>query len=579
MNNGAVFFSWFTGDWIEFRDPVRVLDVRNLKDVRSALEQVDMAAAAGYYAAGFISYEAAPALDTALITRRPSGFPLIWFGIYDRFQPLNLSSCRRKNYSVGEWRPTINNGRYRRDFDRIREYIADGNTYQVNYTYRLHTAFSGDPMTFFLDLVEKQQTPWNAFLEPGDIAICSVSPELFFLLEGRLLTAKPMKGTAARGRFLSEDRNQADWLFRSEKNRAENTMIVDMVRNDLGRIADYDSVKIGSLYDIETYPTAFQMTSTVTAETDASFSRIICALFPGASVTGTPKASTMQIIRKLESTPRKLYTGAIGFVAPGRKAQFNIAIRTVLIDHRKHKAEYGTGGGIVADSEAVSEFTESLTKARVLTAPGTRFGLLETLLWTPERGYLLLDRHLKRLHESSLYFDFAFDEDRIRARLESLPDPRSDRALRIRLILNRDGSVTTEKENWVENLTGRPVKVAVSDQGVDSANPMLFHKTTDRRIYENALKRHATRDDVILVNERGEVTETTICNIVIETEDGMFTPALKCGLLPGTFRGWLLDQKKIVEKVILRADLFTCKKIYLINSVRQWQPAELADKD
>jgi para-aminobenzoate synthetase/4-amino-4-deoxychorismate lyase len=352
-------------------------------------------------------------------------------------------------------------------------------------------------------------------------------------------------------------------------------MIVDMVRNDLGRIAAFETVATDSLYHIEKYPNAFQMTSTVTAETGASIGQILTALFPGASITGAPKIETMKIIRKLETTPRNIYTGTIGFAGPGRKAQFNIAIRTVLIDHKNTVAEYGTGGGIVADSEKESEFLESRTKARVLFVQNPSFDLLETMLWTPAEGFFLLDYHLKRLQNSAAYFDFTCNTDHILAQLEATVPAGTGQPQKVRLLLNRNGSVRIESETLAPPGGKSVIRLCISECRIDAADPMLYHKTTDRRIYDSALKEKSDCDDVILINQYSEITETSICNLIIESDAGKFTPALQCGLLPGTFRAWLLDRKHVKEKVITLEDLFNCRKIFLINSVRKWQEAEL----
>ena len=414
MANQALIQVGGRGDWLSFRDPVRVIEAHRIEDVPAALRAVEeLVEKRGLHAAGFVSYEAAPAFDAALRTRPAASFPLLWFGIYTRPSTTRLPSSVSGESSYS-WVPSISEETYRQGVGRIKEYIARGDTYQVNYTFRLAAAFSGAAESIFLKINRAQMAEYGAFIDTGRYAICSASPELFFLLDGHHLSSRPMKGTAARGRTLQEDLKQAARLQNSEKNRAENLMIVDMIRNDLGRVARTGSVRVPRLFEIERYPTVFQMTSTVTASSPAPFADIMAALFPCASVTGAPKPRTMEIIAELEQTPRRVYTGCIGFLSPGRQAQFNVAIRTILIDRERKRAEYGVGGGILWDSTVDDEYEECRIKARVLTSGYPEFSLLETILWTPDRGYYLLERHLARLRDSAAYFGFSVDLGRIR---------------------------------------------------------------------------------------------------------------------------------------------------------------------
>ena len=566
----------FAGEWVSFRDAEMVLAATALSEVLPVIEQLEAMLQRGFYAAGFVSYEAAPAFDPALHAPHISDFPLCWFGIYSRPQPLDLSQLQRRSYRVGSWQASIDAQRYREDIDRIKCYIAAGDSYQVNYTYRMFAPFAGDALSFFLDLNRNQPTEFAAFADIGDIAVCSVSPELFFRLDGALLTSRPMKGTASRGRYPAEDRARAEWLRNSQKNRAENTMIVDMIRNDFGRIAATGSVTVPSAYDIERYPTAWQMTSTVTARSSASPAQILAALFPCASITGAPKARTMAIIGELETTPRKLYTGAIGFFDPQRRAQFNVAIRTVLIDRRSSRAEYGVGGGIVWDSAADEEFAETRTKAKVLTAKGVAFDLLETLLWAPPEGYFLRDEHLQRMKDSAEYFGYPFPDAALAAALNAIAAQFPGESRRVRLCLDRTGKVSCQSAAFRSPPPDSRVRLALAATPVDSANPLLYHKTTKRDIYETARQSAPEADDVILYNERGELTETTIYNLVLKIGGRLLTPPLESGLLPGTFRAWLLGQRIIAEQTLTIADLERCEAVYVINALRKWQRAIVA---
>lgn len=562
--------------WLRFESPREIIQAHALAEILPALERVEnFVNQHNGYAAGFISYEAAPAFDSALPTHTPQDFPLLWFGLYDT--PAIVQSPDNAHKALDyNWSPNISRETYNAAIARVREHIARGDTYQVNYTMRLRAEFHDDAWDLFLRLVRAQPNSYAAFIDTGRYAICSASPELFLKRDGNALTMKPMKGTAPRGRFLREDRERANWLHHSEKNRAENVMIVDMARNDLGRIADVGSVHVARLFETERYPTVWQMTSTVNATSDASFVEILRATFPCASITGAPKARTMQIISELETEPRRVYTGAIGFLAPQRRAQFNVAIRTALVDREQQIAEYGVGGGIVWDSEASDEYAETRHKARVLTEAPQEFSLIESLRWMPDEGYWLLEYHVRRLRDSADYFDFAFDETRVLMELE-----RSVRTLprvghKVRLVLARDGALNVSAAP-LETMR-EPVQLALAQTPVNSSDRFLFHKTTRRAMYDAALVQRGDADDVLLWNERGEITETCAANIVVQFGDEFFTPPLECGLLGGTLRAHVLEQGKIRERVTLWNELIDARALFRINSVRGWQAAMLSSQ-
>ena len=349
------------------------------------------------------------------------------------------------------WQADIERESYNTAIEKIKDYIAQGKTYQVNYTMRLNSEFNGGEWDFFLHLAQTQNK-YAAYIDTGRYVICSASPELFFKLDGNKIYSRPMKGTAKRGRTTLEDKEQAEWLHNSIKNRAENVMIVDMIRNDLGRIAEIGSVQVPELFTIEKYPTLFQMTSTVQAKTNASLDEIFSALFPCASITGAPKVSTMNIIAELETTPRKIYTGSIGYISPNRKAQFNVAIRTALIDRENKTAEYGIGGGIVWDSTSADEYSEALLKARVLTERPQEFSLIETLLWTPEDGYFLREKHTARMQDSAEYFGFPFSREEFEHQLDQLAK-HFNSPQRVRILLNKHGEFKAESKDF--QVTGK----------------------------------------------------------------------------------------------------------------------------
>ena len=568
VDHQVVLHSASQQQWLRFTQPVKIIAANSIEEVLPKLQEVNQLVQEQHlWAAGFLSYEAAAAFDSILRTYQIADFPLLWFGLYE--QPKVIELAEPTTRFELDWRSTITKEQYDSAIAKIKHYISCGDTYQVNYTTRLEADFTGDPWQYFLSLVAAQQANYGAYLELPDFTICSASPELFFTLDSSEIVSRPMKGTAARGYTLKSDRALAQWLQSSAKNQAENVMIVDMIRNDLARIAKLGTVEVSSLFDVERYPTLWQMTSTVKAQTEAALPEIMQALFPCASITGAPKASTMQIIQELEPTPRKIYTGTIGYITPQSQAQFNVAIRTVLLDRVNQKAEYGVGGGIVWDSASASEYEECQIKARVLLSKTQPFDLLETLLWKPDRGYFLLDYHLQRLQDSANYFGYLLDLALVQKQLTLVANKLHDCTHKVRLLVNQQGQITIEPTPF--ELTPQVVKLAIADKPIDINNPFFYHKTTNRQLYEGIKQAHPDCDDVILWNERQEITETCIYNLVVQKDGKLLTPPVECGLLAGTMRAYLLEQEKIEEAVIKLADLSQCEAIYLVNSVRQWQ--------
>ncbi|MDP1545209.1 MAG: aminodeoxychorismate synthase component I, partial [Anaerolineales bacterium] len=472
---------------------------------------------------------------------------------------------------------------YNNAIQTIKERIAQGKTYQVNYTMRLSTDFFTDSRAatdeqswqLFAHLA-RGQNKYAAYLDIGDWAICSASHELFFDLDGDVITGRPMKGTVKRGRTTNEDRMISNWLHESIKNRAENVMIVDMIRNDIGRIAEIGSVHVPDLFTIEKYPTLFQMTSTVKARTKASVSEIFDALFPCASITGAPKVSTMNIIAELETSPRRIYTGSIGFIAPDRRARFNVAIRTALVDKRNGRAEYGVGGGILWDSTSADEYSEALLKARVLTDPPQKeFSLFETLFWTPEEGYFLLERHMARMADSAEYFGYATEStgENIKQVLSKLISGAVS-PKRVKLLMNSQGEFSGEVKDFQPD--HKLFQVCLAQEPVNSNDRFLFHKTTNRNVYEQAAVEGC--DDVLLFNENRELTEFTIGNLVVKMGGELFTPPIECGLLAGTFRAGLVASGEVKERVIPVSGLRKCEAVFLVNSLRKWVQVEIREQ-
>lgn len=560
------------GVWLHFTRPRRVLVARAPAQALALLDVVEGAARDGLWAAGFVSYEAAPAFDAALVTRpAEDDFPAGWFALYDAPERIEtIDEAMASDAPAFDGTPTLSAGAYRERLERVKELIAAGDTYQVNFTYRLRADFPADPFAFFARLARAQRAPYAGYVDTGDWTVCSASPELFFALDGDRIETRPMKGTAARGMTLEDDRDQARRLRESEKERAENVMIVDMARNDLGRVAASGSVRVDRLFDIEKYPTVWQMVSTVSATTGAGLADLFRALFPAASVTGAPKARTMEIIADLESAPRRLYTGALGFHAPGRRAQFNVAIRTLLIDNRTRRAEYGVGGGIVWDSEVDREARECGAKALVLRRAAPQFRLLETLRWTPVEGYYLLDRHLRRIADSAEYFDYPCDPEVLRDALDALAARLSREPRKVRLLLAEDGAVATEDHPLPANPDAPPLPplLPLAREPVDPADPFLYHKTTHRAPYDAALEGRPGFTDALLHNPAGEVTESTIANVAVEIDGMLYTPPVRCGLLGGTLRAELLAQGRLRERPISVEEALRSPRVLLMNAVR-----------
>lgn len=568
--NSVILHDAQSQQWLRFREPVQIHCTSDIASVLAVLETVEREVQTHHlYAAGFVAYEASPAFDPALVTNSAGAFPLVWFGLYQQPEIVTLPAIAHPTPPEFTWQRSVSETDYRTALDQVKQYIHQGETYQVNYSFRLRSPLAISPWDFFLQMIRAQGDGYGAFVETEEWAIASASPELFFQRTGRELISKPMKGTAPRGLWWEDDQAQAKALRQSEKNQAENLMIVDMVRNDMGQIADIGSVTVPHLFEVEQYPTLWQMTSTVRCTTDATLTEIFRALFPAASITGAPKARTMQIIADLETAPRHIYTGTIGYIRPNGDAQFNVAIRTVLSDRPPHpqtpQAEYGVGGGVVWDSEKTSEFQECFTKTRILTHCPPDFDLLESLLWTPQDGYFLLEQHLQRLVNSAHYFGRQVDLAQLRQDFAALAKTLTSRPHKVRVQVQQSGEIQLQAQSLEPFST--PYRLSLARDPVDSSNPFLYHKTTYRRVYEEAIA-HAPTPDVLLWNDRHELTESCIANLVVEWDGELVTPPLASGLLPGVYRAYLLEQGKISERVIRVEDLAQCSRLFLINSVR-----------
>jgi para-aminobenzoate synthetase/4-amino-4-deoxychorismate lyase len=594
-----------------FTAPLQVVEANEPKEIPKLFAEIESAVAAGRFAAGFFAYECGSCFEPTAAMRprragQPLAQPLAWFGIYQRpwlfdhrsgafvgGDPPDLvrfQSGNRDEASAGELQLEASFGltepQYAERIAAIHEWIRSGDIYQLNFTAPMQVRAPGSSAALYARLRVRQPVEYGAFLHwRQQRRILSFSPELFFRVENeggtRRITTRPMKGTAPRGRTSSEDHERSEWLRNNEKNRSENLMIVDLLRNDLGRLACFGSVRVQNLFAIERYRTLWQMTSTVIGELrpDVGFQQIFRALFPCGSVTGAPKVRAMQLVAKIEEQSRGVYTGAIGFFSPQRTV-FNVAIRTLELDGEQGKM--GVGSGIVIDSDAAEEFRECLLKAEFLTRPADRFpeqfSLVETLLW--QSGYPLIELHLDRLVDSARYFGFSCDRPAVKAALLvhanefAGPEPR-----KVRLLLFSDGNPSITSKILAKNAANaEPARVHIAREQSDPADPMFFHKTTHRPLYAKAFNAAtlAGYDDVLFLNRRGEVTEGAISNIFVEKDGRWSTPPVECGLLAGVFRRHLLEtQSGIEERVVHLDDLRQADAIYLANAVRGLRRAEI----
>jgi para-aminobenzoate synthetase / 4-amino-4-deoxychorismate lyase len=573
-----------------FAAPEEVVTVNDPAEVESALQKVSDGLARGLHAAGYFAYELGYCLEPKLRhllpeTRRT---PLFWIGLFKAPRSFNDGETRAwLDDNGGGERAKISNLRlswsreeYAAAFAAVKDFITAGDVYQINLTQKFHFDFEGDPTALYAGLRRKQRVAYGGLITTPDLHVLSLSPELFFRRDGQHMSARPMKGTAPRGRTPREDARLKTWLAMDEKQRAENLMIVDLLRNDLGRVSRIGSVEVTDLFTVETYRSVHQMTSGITAElrSDMGLRDMLRALFPCGSVTGAPKVRAMEIIRELEGEDRGIYTGAIGHIAPTGDAQFNVAIRTVVLDETG--GEMGIGGGIVADSKEESEYEECLLKAHFLTKIDAPFELIETLRYEKGEGFHLLERHLARLQASAHHFGYPFSREAVIAALEAQAAAIAAPVALVRLLLAEDGAITVTSTEITLPTKDTVWRFVISDQRVDEKDPLFYHKTTRRQFYDKEMERQKALtgcDEVVFLNQRGELTEGTRTTLFLEQDGRLFTPALACGLLPGTLREELLDLPRAAasEAVLTPADLARADRLYLGNSVRGLIRAEL----
>ncbi|MDB4871160.1 MAG: para-aminobenzoate synthase, subunit [Gemmatimonadales bacterium] len=564
------------GGWsASFRDPIEQRAVYALDEVIALLQRAEAATKQGCWVALALSYEAAPAFDSALKAKTTSDFPLAWIAVFGKRVPAALDSGSNQDSFVSGWEPGMDTPRYQQSIHAIRDYIESGDTYQVNFTFPLLGHITGDSFSCYRAIARSQGAAYSAYLDIGSHRILSFSPELFVERRGNRLTTRPMKGTLARGRWLEEDIQRARQLHESPKDRAENVMIVDLLRSDLGKIAEIGSVEVPELFAVENLSRVLQMTSTVTAlqRPDVTIVDILRALFPCGSVTGAPKARSMAIIDELEPHRRGIYTGAIGLLSPDGDATFSVAIRTAVVDANSGAATFGVGGAITWDSTIDGEYEECCLKAKFLTHPWSEFALLETMELN-DGQYTLLDRHLHRARNSARYFGFHWIESGVSRALDDTVRSHPSGRLRVRLIVERTGQASVEVHPLGRNRQ-IPLAVKFATSPIDERDSLLFHKTTARSRYDAQLERCRPCDDVIFWNARGEVTESAIANVVVFTEGRYWTPPREAGLLAGTLREELIAKGELFERTITKRELTELGSFALINSVRGWMRAEL----
>jgi para-aminobenzoate synthetase/4-amino-4-deoxychorismate lyase len=586
-----------------FTDPLDWLVCTAEDPVELFLQECERWRKKGKYLAGWIAYEFGYLLEPTLhhfcephFRSSPANKPLAMLGVFD--QPIifdhstslflnnkpwpTTSKKDKTSYEISNMQTSIGHKEYLSAINRIKEYIAAGHTYQVNYTMKLKFDFSGSVADLYHTLRRNQSVSYGAWIRHDKQDIMSLSPELFYRADKENITVRPMKGTLVRGRTTKEDTDNRSLLQNDPKNRSENIMIVDLLRNDLGRLLyeiDGGSIKPRSLFDIETYETLLQMTSTIEgklkSDKQPGFQEVIKAIFPCGSITGAPKIRTMEIIHELEKEERGVYCGAIGYSGPDQTV-FNVPIRTVVL--KNGQGEMGIGAGIIHDSDPEGEWQESLLKGNFLTRPTAEFQLIETMLWQPESGYWLLEEHLQRLTDSASYFQFSFDVNEISQTLKANAATFTT-VQRVRLLLYRDGGVEITTTKLPDARISDPLKpvistplpvVSFSRQQTNPDSRYLFHKTTMRQTYDDARKLATKQQlfEILFTNNKDEVTEGSISNVYIEKDGRIFTPPLQCGLLNGTFRRFLLDHGTVQERVLSRQDIDTADSVYVGNSIR-----------
>ena len=558
--------------------PAEIISVYDKSDLGKSLKLVEKYLSKGLTGYSLIEYEAGYLLEKRLekylnINHRK----LMQFILFDKknvkkvvSSEIDFGDFDEDSYLVSGFKLNTSRKKFFKDINQIKQYIAAGDTYQVNYTVKGKFNFSGSYSSFFKNLLFNQSARYSTFINNETGYIISLSPELFFRRKNKKIISKPMKGTLSRGKDIKSDTFRAFELESSEKNRAENVMIVDLVRNDLGRICKYGSVKVDNLFEIEKYESLFQMVSTIGGKLNDNINleNIFKNIFPCGSVTGAPKIRTMEIIKELENEERGIYTGAIGILAK-KSSVFNVAIRTIKIDNESGRGEMGLGSGIVWDSESENEYNETLLKSEFLSSPVKPFQLIETL--RIEKGSVFLfEEHIERLKKSAHYFIFNFNEKELRdSLLKIVKEKYSKRKYRLRLTLNKWGKFNFEFA-LIKPLSDF-IKVVVSDKKVSSENRFQYFKTTNRKLYNTEYSTCCANGffDVIFFNEKEELAEGSITNIFIRKDNTWLTPAISSGILAGIYRNYFISGRNDVKETTLSLnDLLNADEVKLVNSIR-----------
>jgi para-aminobenzoate synthetase / 4-amino-4-deoxychorismate lyase len=574
--HGAMLFESAQGAATEparsyfFEHPVRWIEMRTLEQIPESFAAIEQAIADGFWVAGYLGYECGYHWEPAAVPQfeASGGLPLGAFGVYRA--PASPVPCAVDENSCGlvDVALSLSSEQFTEQFDRIQQWIAEGDTYQVNLTCRVEAAYSHGAEVLFAHMMQRQPVEFGAMLHVRDRVILSASPELFFQLRGIELRVCPMKGTSRRGSDAEEDDRLAAALASDEKNRAENVMIVDLLRSDIGRIAETGSVRVEDLFKVERHPSLLQMTSTIVGELreEMSFYELFRALFPCGSIVGAPKVRTMQIIRELEGRDRGVYTGAIGYIKPDRDAVFSVGIRTAVLEGGRFSM--GVGAGVTAGSKVEQEFEECLLKAEFLR--DRTFELIESLRWE-NGGCTLLDLHLKRLERSAGYFVFSFDRESTQGAIAGCSSELTgDGAWKLRLVMNAAGACSVSAARLSEE-TSDVLQVRLWAEPMRSSDPWLQHKTTHRSLYDGALRvaQEAGCVDAVFLNEYGMLTEGAIHSILVRHGSVWRTPPLSAGILPGVYREHLLATRpEVLEQDIHVDELWNADEIYLMNAVR-----------
>lgn len=557
-----------------FTKPIKELKTRDIDQVEALLREVEAYQEAGFYAVGYVSYEAAPAFEKKLAVHPAPlmGEYLLYFTIHEEVETLPFPEDYEAVDLPANWKEEVEAPAYQEAIKTIHHHIRQGDTYQVNYTVQLSQELKADPLAIYNRLVVEQKAHYNAFIQHDDVSILSISPELFFEQDDRLLTTRPMKGTTRRGLTNQADLKEAAWLEADPKNRAENMMIVDLLRNDMNRISEIGSEQVTRLCQVEQYSTVWQMTSTIESRLrpEVDLVQAFQALFPCGSITGAPKISTMDIIQQTEVTPRGVYCGTIGILLPRGKRIFNVAIRTLQMQGTK--AIYGVGGGITWDSKWESEYQETKQKSAVLYRQEPRFELLTT--GRIHQGELtFLEQHLTRLREASRYFAYPYDEPKLLKELqEELAHLESNLDYRCRIALQKNGTFHLE----ITELTDLPasyLQVQLTEQKLDLATPFTYFKTSQRDHLSQS------NHEQIFHLPDGSLLETTIGNLVLEIEGQLYTPPAHLPLLDGIYRRHLLETQQVEEKLLTLNDLIDADRIYACNALRGLYELDFQRKD